>query len=522
MMPGMADTKRVAGGPPHDGLAIVSADQDTVRGDGASDRPLRADRRSITGVINVKDYGAKGDGVADDIDPILAAVADAAAVTHGAFGAFVYFPKGAYKVTRRIPLPNGVGLRGDAPPGTVIVASDTFHDTYLVGNADPNGNQEFAFLQSLLLDGNKAGGAVCSVAVVDFVSLFINTYLRDVIVQNGSNVGLRIAARNALGPVHLMNVWVLHSGGHNLLIEEEVGNTGGAFGVCANGMWSENCGPDSAAIYLRGLGHSAQWNFWNVHIEQGTADANRTGITIDGVPRVLIDGVQLLRGATPLSAGIRITSSPLNVGIQIRNVENPNLADPVLEDLQNHVTIGAANVTNYMSAGVDIQGGPRFRPGTDPAAVSLVIQDQTGADRVRFDPDGRLTGSSLFGAALEIVSDPVNDRPLLLLNQNKNRVYGWHFVGDDFRLRYFTGGIDIFSFGTDGSVFVYNPMTVQFLLALQSALIGPGDHTTPPTGTHVAGEIVFVKNPVAGGFAGWICVDSGPPAVWKSFGAISP
>lgn len=44
----------------------------------------------------------------------------------------------------------------------------------------------------------------------------------------------------------------------------------------------------------------------------------------------------------------------------------------------------------------------------------------------------------------------------------------------------------------------------------------------PNSGTHTAGEIVFNADPVAGGFAGWICVAGGTPGAWKSWGAISP
>ncbi len=412
MMPSMADTKRVAGGPPHDGLAIVTADQDTVRGDGASDRPLRADRRSITGVIDVRDYGAVGDGVADDLDPILAAVADAAVLAHGgAFGAFVYFPKGIYQVSARVPIPNGVGLRGDGPSASAILASPAFHDTCLVGNEDPSGGQEFAFLTDLSIDGNQQGGAVVTVAAVDFVSVFITTFVDDVIVRNSSAVGLRFAARHGLGPVRVTNTWVLNSVGHNVLIEEEAGNTDGVFGICADGLWSENSGPGTSAIYLKGRGRAAQWSFRNVHIEQGTAAAGRTGITVDGVPLVLVDGAQILQGATPLGAGIRITNVPDNTGIQIRGVINPNLANPILEDLFSLVTYGARNIDYYVSAGVVLQG---------------------------------------------------------------------------------------------------------------ATLIGSGDRAGPPgTGEHFAGEVVFVANPVAGGFAGWVCVTGGVSGTWKSFGAIS-
>ena len=501
---------------PRDSLAIVTADQTTVQGNGTTGRPLVANAEAITGVINVKDFGAKGDGVTDDAGPILEAVAKAAISADGVFGANVYFPKGAYRTSLKIALPNGVGIRGDNPAASMILASDDFSDDSLVCNADQTGGQEFAFLSNILIDGNKAAGALCGVAVVDLVSIFVNSYVYNVIIRNGSSVGLRVAARNALGPVVVKNTWVQHCEGHNVLFEEEVGNTGGAFGLVASGLWSENCGPGSSAIYLRGRGHSAQWTLRDIHIEQGTNAAGRTGITIDGVPLTLIDGVQLLRGSVPLSAGIRITDVIENLGIQIRNVSNPNLIDPVLEDLKNKVTMGAINFENYTGAGVSFRGGPKFVPATDASSVSLAIQDAAGDDRVWFDPNGRVTGDSHFGAALEILADANNNRPILFVSKEEDLVYGLHFEDGALRLKYFTDNREIFNFSTDGSVFVYEPMTIQFLLILQSALVGPGDRTTPPTGGN-PGEIIFVRNPIAGGFAAWICIAADD---WKPWGAI--
>lgn len=512
----MADVSRIAGGVPNDRLTLVTADQVTLRGDGSSELPLRADPQAITGVVNVQDFGAKGTWVADDTDAILEATDFAARQRNGVFGAFVYFPKGRYRTRTKIQRPNGVGFRGDNPAASMIRASDDFHDTSLVTNADQTGGQEFMWDRDISYDGNSGGGAVCSVAVVDYVSVFVTSALENVLIQNGSSVGLRIAARNALGPVMVINTWVHHSRSHNVLVEEEEGNTGGAFGISFSGIWSENCGPNSSAIYLRGRGHSAQWNLWNVHIEQGTSDAGRYGITIDGVPLVLVDGVQILRGATPLAAGVRITSNEANLGIQLRDLADPNLADPmILDELQN-VRIAAANIKNYSGAGVDYQGGPRFRPApslseSGPAQVSLAIQDEAGVDRVQFDRNARLRGNSLLGAPLEIVSTDADNHSLFLLDNTENEVYGFRFQGNSLVLKCFTTGTDVLQIDSDGTATVL------------TAIKGIGDRTAPPSsGTHAVGEYVQVANPVAGGFLGWVCVVAGTPGQWKQVSAIQP
>jgi hypothetical protein len=65
-------------------------------------------------VANVKNFGAKGDGIADDTGAIRAAIAQTA---HGA----IYFPAGRYLITDFIQLTkSNVVLRGAGPTKTVF------------------------------------------------------------------------------------------------------------------------------------------------------------------------------------------------------------------------------------------------------------------------------------------------------------------------------------------------------------------------------------------------------------------
>ena len=43
----------------------------------------------------------------------------------------------------------------------------------------------------------------------------------------------------------------------------------------------------------------------------------------------------------------------------------------------------------------------------------------------------------------------------------------------------------------------------------------------PTVGVHAKGDIVWNSNPVPGSVVGWICVNTGTPGEWKSFGNIS-
>lgn len=44
----------------------------------------------------------------------------------------------------------------------------------------------------------------------------------------------------------------------------------------------------------------------------------------------------------------------------------------------------------------------------------------------------------------------------------------------------------------------------------------------PASGTFARGEVVWNTAPTAGGYVGWVCVTAGSPGTWKEFGAISP
>jgi hypothetical protein len=44
----------------------------------------------------------------------------------------------------------------------------------------------------------------------------------------------------------------------------------------------------------------------------------------------------------------------------------------------------------------------------------------------------------------------------------------------------------------------------------------------PTTGSHAQGERVWNTAPIAGGTEGWVCVTSGTPGTWKTFGSIAP
>jgi len=85
----------------------------------------RSQRAKNSDSVSVKDFGAKGDGVADDTAAIQAAI-DYASIYER--GCCVFFPRGKYRITSTITLAyNKVGMAGD---GAVIITANPPTDAY--------------------------------------------------------------------------------------------------------------------------------------------------------------------------------------------------------------------------------------------------------------------------------------------------------------------------------------------------------------------------------------------------------
>ena len=95
--------------------------------------------------VNVQDYGARGDGVADDTPAIVAAV-------NGARDGLVEFPRGSYRITRTIEIKLSVagtlGLAGRGGSGRIIMAGEGPAFRFIgshTTSADPAGVKEITW-----------------------------------------------------------------------------------------------------------------------------------------------------------------------------------------------------------------------------------------------------------------------------------------------------------------------------------------------------------------------------------------
>ncbi len=154
--------------------------------------------------VSVKDFGAKGDGVADDRTAIQAAVSHLVSIGGGR----LYFPKGTYLLSTSAAGPDGygngilipVGTVGDSASG-ILLAGDGAVSVIKANSSNMvlvRAARNSTKLENITLNGNSGGvGSKTSVTCIAFapadmtqtVTLVDNSYgsLRGVSIRNCSN-----------------------------------------------------------------------------------------------------------------------------------------------------------------------------------------------------------------------------------------------------------------------------------------------------------------------------------------------
>ena len=137
---------------------------------------LRSLGSRFADVINVKDFGAKGDWVTDDTAAIQAAINRAN--TDGRQGDAVYIPEGHYKISSPLVIPSWCNITGEGIDATFLCAAENLHtalitttdtDT-LMGTASVNGAKFWSLSNCTLL------GLLDSANIVDGIRTYSRAY----------------------------------------------------------------------------------------------------------------------------------------------------------------------------------------------------------------------------------------------------------------------------------------------------------------------------------------------------------
>ncbi|WP_411736102.1 glycosyl hydrolase family 28-related protein [Paenibacillus sp. M2] len=146
----------------------------------ASDSKLvnKANRRWF----DIKDYGAVGDGIADD----TASIAQALQEIKTSGGGVLYIPKGVYNNGNTISLPSNTIVQG-AGNGTTIIkvkGSATSANVFFM-----SAGTEKVVIKDLTIDGNKANQAASNYAILGYKAAYCTLDNVSIINQFGIGVG---------------------------------------------------------------------------------------------------------------------------------------------------------------------------------------------------------------------------------------------------------------------------------------------------------------------------------------------
>lgn len=202
---------------PGDASAMV------VDSGGTVDRTLSA---RFSEVVNIKDFGAVGDGVTDDSDALIAAVAAVAARVgtdtpdYGqGSGGVVYVPRGIYLITKQIAInTNGLTIRGEGENATAfkvaITTNPTTTDAFKIGNGTGAGRRSGLEHLSIFTDTNYGTNKVRDFLYIDGATWW---KCSNVNMRNAGRYGVRIG-----GTLHgtFYNLHVSYCGDSGVRIEE--------------------------------------------------------------------------------------------------------------------------------------------------------------------------------------------------------------------------------------------------------------------------------------------------------------
>ena len=121
------------------------------------------------------------------------------------------------------------------------------------------------------------------------------------------------------------------------------------------------------------------------------------------------------------------------------------------------------------------QGGLviRISPNQQTATHAFAILQSSGTESLWVDADSYLSGRHpLYGSAVAVKADAVNQRPLAFVNPAASTGYAFQFNGDSLRFRYINGGTNIFQMDGDGTTYFYKTFRVLGPMAHQGRRVG--------------------------------------------------
>lgn len=435
-------------------------------------------------VFNVKELGAKGDGTTDDTD----AIQNAINITEASFGGMLVFPVGTYIITRALRVSKSIFIYGQGV------------------NVDP--------LHEYCKDAGSPNNLTMGVAIYQ---RSINT---DGIVFRQDSV-YRI--------VSYMENMAFWSDGNN-----PANTSGDGIRVDSTDLGNNiQCNWKNVRVaYFGGYGMNFAQGYYSSTFEDIYCDGNgKTGFNMEGSAQgelivknlrcfgngqlglVQKDQAGLYYGAGGSGGSFYRVSCTSNYKVQAYFKGSTF----IMNDFQAESFIGTPDAT-YSSLILE---------SCSPVITGIALAPQGTFLGKMIDLRG-VTYAMLTGIAFFSDTDPTGYQ--IFENSCAGNFYSYYAQSGPLRFSidptsWITRAAEGMSFRGRDEIFTGIKDNANGLKLGNIATITSNMqiyHTSaPPSGTWRQGDIVWNIAPISGGFAGFICVASGTPGTWKTFGLIS-
>jgi parallel beta-helix repeat protein len=445
---------------------------------------------------NVFDYGAVGDGIADDTVAIQAAINSGAGVVDIGNGTFV---------CGQLTLVSDVSLVGNGVGNTILKLKTASNTQLLRGTSISN-----ISITGVEFDGNKTNQSV---------------------------------AANLLQFFSCDNVVITNSSIHDSKQD------GVYFTDCANCLIESNniANNDRNGISC-GAAVDTSVNMKILHnIITGHSGASDIGLSLEPVYKSIIYGNVLVDNHDAITV-VGAAAQTINCDL---NVIRDNLITATAASNRGIVVSGAAATTNKnLFSGNNISGnyilGFVATSTEEDTFTDNIVKDITGANSSAFQftsltksvvANNHAVGCQLYGMFFEtsnnntVSGNYIADNSQLatgvrdgirLNNSSNNSVSGNYSSGADQGYGIKENGTVTTNAYAGNSVVGNNISGYQLVAGSRSSIDGSVYFAAAPTtGTWAVGNIVYAITPASGGFIGWVCTVAGTPGTWKTWGVIS-
>jgi Pectate lyase superfamily protein len=458
-------------------------------------------------VINVKDYGAVGDGVADDSDAIIKSIQ---------FNSTTFFPSGKYLITKQIGLNvDPIGFHRKAPK---IIGGGPLSTVFVnkVKNGSLFSYQQFSnqyFYFGYGLEFRDFGIIGEDASIVNSNGISVSGAVNPIF----SNIRIRALTGHGITLPFDMSGPVEGTAPNQYVNADSFSCFYPKFDYCA----IELCG--KWGFYIEGSGNSITMNNSYVSSCAGGGMYNiSAGNIVDNCSFSYCGNLN-----DPKSGGLQFgddfSSRPDLMRNGLPQTNNNHIRNIELDSNYNF----NLTMTGYFNTVSNV----RLLQNSLPVANGQLTFDAPVFVRCGM-PNAALFSTTFTNIIIRVSSHTAPGNP----NNLTGIVFGEYNGSSAYNIR-FKNVFNLFdqpgSFAYNGITYLgltyynfanqysYNILSEDIFGSIIYKKSANGYATTiPTTGNNTIGKFVYNENPTPGGYTGWICTAAGTPGTWKGFGLI--